>query len=191
MILKVFSNLYDSPAPMLDNPFSEEFFPNTQFKPPLAQLEAVSSCPMACYLGEETDTHLVTTSFQTIHQLPFSSLDTLQHLNGFLVVRGPKLNTVFEGHDHFPSPAGHAIPDASQDAVGLLGHLGTLPGHTQQAVNQHSQVLFCQAAFQPGFPKPVALHGVAVTQVQAPAVRLVEPHAVGLSPSIHPVQFLL
>ncbi|KAK4832962.1 hypothetical protein QYF61_026788 [Mycteria americana] len=50
-------------------------------------------------------------------------------------VRGPKLNTVFEvrphqcrvqGHDHFPSPAGHTTSDTSQDAVGLLGHLGTL-----------------------------------------------------------------
>jgi len=29
------------PVPMLDNPFSEEIFPNTQCKPPLAQLEAI------------------------------------------------------------------------------------------------------------------------------------------------------
>ncbi|KAK4808355.1 hypothetical protein QYF61_026958 [Mycteria americana] len=43
------------PVPMLDNPFSEEKFPNIQSKPPLAQLEAISSCPITCYLGEETD----------------------------------------------------------------------------------------------------------------------------------------
>ena len=49
---------------MLDNPFSEEIFPNIQSKPPLVQLEAVSSCPVTCYLGEETDPHLPTTSFQ-------------------------------------------------------------------------------------------------------------------------------
>jgi len=30
------------------------------------------------------------------------------------------------GHDPLPAPAGHTIPDTSQDAVGLLGHLGTL-----------------------------------------------------------------
>ena len=30
----------------------------------------------------------------TLHQLRCPSLDTLQHLNVFLVVRGPKLNTV-------------------------------------------------------------------------------------------------
>ncbi|KAK4817034.1 hypothetical protein QYF61_026040 [Mycteria americana] len=218
------------PLPMLDNPFSEEKFPNIQSKPPLAQLEAISSCPMACYLGEETDPHLSTTSFQVVvesdkvspqppflqakqpqlpqpllirlllqilHQLRCPSLDTLQHLNVPLVVGGPKLNTVFEvrphqcrvqGHDHFSSPAGHAIFDTSQDAIGFLGHLGTLLAHIQAAVNQHPQVLLCQAAFQPLFPKPVALHGVAVAQVQDLALGLVKPHTTDLGPSIQPVQ---
>ncbi|KAK4823880.1 hypothetical protein QYF61_007828 [Mycteria americana] len=209
------------PLPMLDNPFSEVKFPNIQSKPPLAQLEAISSCPITCYLGEETDPHLSTTSFQavvesdevspqppflqakqpqfpqpllirlllqTLHQLHCPSLDTLQHLNVSLVVGGPKLNTVFEGHDHFSSPAGHAIPDTSQDAIGFLGHLGTLLAHIQAAVNQHPQVLLCQAAFQPLFPKPVALHGVAVAQVQDLALSLVKPHTIDLGPSIQPVQ---
>ncbi|KAK4826053.1 hypothetical protein QYF61_004168 [Mycteria americana] len=216
------------PVPRFDNPFGEEIFPNTQSKHPLVQLEAISSCHMACYLQEETNTHLSTTSFQvvvesdkvspqppflqtkqpqfpqpllislvlqTLHQLRCPSLDTLQHLNVSLVVRGPKLNTVFEvrphqcqvqGHDHCPSPAGHAISDTSQDAVGLLGHLGTLLAHIQPSVNQYPQVLFCQAAFQPLFPKPVALHGVVVTQVQDPALSLVEPLTTGLSPSTQP-----
>ncbi|KAK4832356.1 hypothetical protein QYF61_021955 [Mycteria americana] len=53
-------------VPMLDNPFSEEKFPNIQSKPPLAQLEAISSRPITCYLGEETDPHLSTTSFQVV-----------------------------------------------------------------------------------------------------------------------------
>ncbi|KAK4824081.1 hypothetical protein QYF61_010592 [Mycteria americana] len=220
------------PVPMLDNPFSEVKFPNIQSKPPLAQLEAISSCPMACYLGEETDPHLSTPSFQvvvesdkvspqppflqakqpqfpqlllirlvlqTLHQLLCPSLDTLQPLNVPLVVGGPKVNTVFEvqphqcrvqGHDHFPSPAGHTISDTSQDAIGFLGHLGTLLAHIQAAVNQHPQVLFCQAAFQPLFPKPVALHGVAVAQVQDLALGLVEPHTTGSSPLIQPIQSL-
>ncbi|KAK4808258.1 hypothetical protein QYF61_011892 [Mycteria americana] len=43
------------PVPMLDNPLSEVKLPNTQSKPPLAQLEAISSRPITCYLGEETD----------------------------------------------------------------------------------------------------------------------------------------
>ncbi|KAK4811009.1 hypothetical protein QYF61_015713 [Mycteria americana] len=152
------------PVPRLDNPFSEEKFPNIQSKPPLAQLEAISSHPITCYLEEETNPHLSTTSFQ----LHCPSLDTLQHLSVSLVVRGPKLNTVFEyrvqGHDHFPSPPGHTIFDTSQDAIGFLGHLGTLLAHIQPAVNQHPQVLLSWAAFQPLFPKPIVLHGVVVAQ---------------------------
>ncbi|KAK4826382.1 hypothetical protein QYF61_008053 [Mycteria americana] len=192
-------------------------FPNIQSKPSLVQLETISSCPITCYLGEETDPHLTTTSFQatqsqlpqpllirlvlqTLHQLRCPSLDTLQHLNVSLVVRGPKVNTVFkvrphqcrvQGDNHFPSPAGHAISDTSQDAIGFLGHLGTLLAHIQAAVNQHPQVLLCQAAFQPLFPKPVALHGVAVPQVQDLALGLVEPHTIGPRPSTQPVQIPL
>ncbi|KAK4807183.1 hypothetical protein QYF61_024303 [Mycteria americana] len=143
---------------------------------------------------------LIRLVLQTLHQFRCPSLDTLQHLNVFLVVGGPKLNTVFEVQphecrvqrdDHFPSPAGHTISDTSQDAIGLLGHLGTLLAHMQPAVNQHPQVLLCWAAFQPLFPKPVALHGVAVAQVQDPALSLVEPHTFGLHPSIQPVQIPL
>ncbi|KAK4820534.1 hypothetical protein QYF61_000205 [Mycteria americana] len=134
---------------------------------------------------------------QTLPQLRCPSLDTLQPLNVSLGVRGPTLNTAFEvrphqcrvqGHHHFPTPAGHAIFDTSQDAIGLLGHLGTLLAHIQLAVDQHPQVLFHRAAFQPLFPKPAALHGVVVAQVQDPALSLVEPHTIDLGPSIQPVQ---
>ncbi|KAK4825953.1 LOW QUALITY PROTEIN: hypothetical protein QYF61_003471 [Mycteria americana] len=140
---------------------------------------------------------LIRLVLQTLHQLRCPSLDTLQHLNVSLVVRGPKLNTVFEvqphqcqvqGDNHFPSPAGHGISDTSQDAIGLLGHLVTLLACIQSAVNQHPQVLFHQAAFQPLFPKPVALHGLVVVQVQDLALGLVEPHTIGLGPWIQPVQ---
>ena len=128
---------------MLDNSFGEEIFPNIQSKPPLLQLEPISSHPITFYLGSETDTQLATTSFpvvventkvspqppclqtkhpqfcqplltrlvlQTLHQLCCPSLDTLQHLNVFLVVRGLKLDTLFkmqphqcqvQGDDHF------------------------------------------------------------------------------------------
>jgi len=51
---------------MLYNPFAEEVFPNILSKPLLVQLEAVSSCPTACYMGEGTYTHLTTTSFQLV-----------------------------------------------------------------------------------------------------------------------------
>ncbi|KAK4828664.1 hypothetical protein QYF61_000382 [Mycteria americana] len=119
---------------------------------------------------------LIRLMLQTLHQLRCPSLDTLQHLNVSLGVRGPKLNTVFEvwphqcrvqGHNHFPSPVGHTISDTSQDAIGFLGHVGTLLAHVQLAVNQHPQVLFCRAAFQPLFPKiaPSVLHNSYSTYV--------------------------
>ncbi|KAK4832175.1 LOW QUALITY PROTEIN: hypothetical protein QYF61_020955 [Mycteria americana] len=207
------------PVPMLDNPLGEEFFPNIQAKPPLVQLEAISSYPITCYLGEETDPHLsrairsplsllfsrlnnpssLSRSSEDFCSRPFTSFVALlwTRSSTSMSLLGPKLNTVFEvqphqcrvqGDVHFPSPAGHTIPDTSQDAIGLLGHLGTLLAHIQLVVNQHPQVLLCWAAFQPLSPKPVALHGVAVAQVQDLALSLVEPHTTGLSPLIQPVQ---
>jgi len=197
------------------------------------QFEAIASCPITSYLGEETNTCLTTTSFQVVlesnkvspqpplpqikqpqflqlllvrhvlqtpHQPHCPSLDTLPHLNVLLVERDPTLNTVLEvqphqcrvqGHDHLPTPAGRTVPDTSQDAVGLLGHLGTLLAHVQPAVDQHHKILFRQEAFQPLLPEPVALHGVVVTKVQDPALGLVKPHTVGLGPSILSVQIPL
>ncbi|KAK4821747.1 hypothetical protein QYF61_000808, partial [Mycteria americana] len=189
--------LFFTPVPMLDNPFSEIKFPNIQSKPPLAQLEAISSCPITCYLGEETDPHLTTTSFQTSAPDPspaslpfFGHAPAPQCLSGS---GGPKTehsirDAASPGDDQFPTPADYTISDTSQDAIGFLGHLGTLLAHIQEAVSQHPQVLFCWAAFQPLFPKPVVLHGVAVAQVQDLAFSLVEPHTIDLSPSIQPVQ---
>ena len=49
---------------MPDRSISEDIFPNIQSKPPLTQLKVIASRPIAGYLGEETNTHLTTTSFQ-------------------------------------------------------------------------------------------------------------------------------
>ena len=46
-----------------------------QSKPPLAQLEAISPCPVFCYLGEETDTHRATTAFQVVVESDKVSLE--------------------------------------------------------------------------------------------------------------------
>ncbi|KAK4824165.1 hypothetical protein QYF61_011292, partial [Mycteria americana] len=118
--------------------------------------------------------------------LPFSGLAPAPQC--LSCSEGPKTE---HRDDHFPTPAGHTIPDTSQDAVGLLGHLGTLLAHIQLAIDQYLQVLFHQAAFQPLFPKPVALHGVVVTQVQDQALSLVERHTIGLGALIQPVQIPL
>ncbi|PKU30858.1 hypothetical protein llap_18838 [Limosa lapponica baueri] len=115
-------------------------------------------------------------------------------------VKGPKLDTVLEvgphqcqvqRDNHFPSPAGYTISDPSQGPIGLLGHLGTLLAHIQPALDQHPQVLFLQAAFQPPLPKPVALHGVVVTQVLDLALILVDFHTIGFGQLTQPVQIPL
>jgi len=51
---------------MSDHSFSKEIFPNVQSKPPLMQLEAIASSPIASYLGEETNTCLTAPSFQVV-----------------------------------------------------------------------------------------------------------------------------
>ena len=45
-----------------------------------------------------------------------------------------------EGEENLPRPAGHTPPNASQDAIGLLGSRGTLLAHGQPVTHQHSQV---------------------------------------------------
>ena len=124
----------------------------------------------------------------------------LQGLNVFLAVRGPKLDTALEvrphqdgvqGDNYFPVPAGHNISDTSQDAIGLLGHLGTLSVHVQLSISQHPQVPFLFTVIQPLSPKPTALHGVTVAKVQYPAFGLVESHPIGFSPAIQPIQIPL
>jgi len=84
----------------------------------------------------------------------------------------------------------HTVTE-QQDAVGLLGHLGTLLAHVKSAVDQHPKVIFYWAALQSLLPKPVALHGVVVSQEQDPGFGLVKPHTVGLGPWIQSVQIPL
>jgi len=60
------NHIHGQLVPMPDHYFSKEIFPNIQSKPPLTQLEAISSHPIASYLGEEMDTYLTTTSFQVV-----------------------------------------------------------------------------------------------------------------------------
>ncbi|PKU30613.1 rna-directed dna polymerase from mobile element jockey-like [Limosa lapponica baueri] len=55
-----------------------------------------------------------------------------------------------EGQDDPPPPAGHTLPDAPQETIGLLGHKGTLLAHGHLVVHQDSQVFFLRAALQQG-----------------------------------------
>ena len=92
------------------------------------------------------------------------------------------------GQDDFPSAAHHTIPDPSQDAIDLLGHLGTLLAHIQPTVHQHTEAPFHQAAFQPLLSKPVGLPGVVVTKMQDPTLVPVETQTVCFGLLIQSIQ---
>ncbi|RMC04477.1 hypothetical protein DUI87_18922 [Hirundo rustica rustica] len=97
---------------------------------------------------------------------------------------GPKLNTGFEvwphqcpaqGDNPCPAPAGHTIADPGQDAIALLGPWAH-PGSRSVTVTSTPR------SFPATLPQSVELPGAVVTQGQDPALGLVEPHTIGLSP---------
>lgn len=53
-------------VPVLYNTFHKDIFPDIQYKPPLEQLEVISSCLIACGLGEVPDPCLSTASSQAL-----------------------------------------------------------------------------------------------------------------------------
>lgn len=55
-------------VPRSSCPLHEKFFPGTESKPPLVQLESVSLCFVTSYLRKETNTHLAPTSFQEVEE---------------------------------------------------------------------------------------------------------------------------
>ncbi|RMB92651.1 hypothetical protein DUI87_30960 [Hirundo rustica rustica] len=138
--------------------------------------------------------------FHASHQACCPPLEALKSLNVLPKLRGPELDTILkvwpdqcrvQGKSNLPAPAGHTIPDASQDAIGLLGHLGTLLNHIQLAFDQYPQVPFLLGTVQPHHPHPRALQGVIVAKVQDLALGLIKLHLVRLCPYIQPFQISL
>ncbi|XP_048796179.1 uncharacterized protein LOC125691181 isoform X2 [Lagopus muta] len=75
---------------------------------------------------------------QAPHHLAGPPLDSSQELPVCFVLGSPELDAVLqvrpqqgraEGEDRLPRPAGHALCNAAQDAIGPLGHKGTLLAH--------------------------------------------------------------
>ena len=64
---------------MPDHSLREEAFLNVQSKSPLAQLEAIPSSPIASYMGEEANPHLITTSLQVVVESDKVVAQTLLH----------------------------------------------------------------------------------------------------------------
>jgi len=69
--------------------------------------------------------------------------------------------------------------------VGLLGCDRTLLAYVQLFVHQCPQDLLSRAALNPFIPQPV---WIAPTQVQDPALGLIEPHEVHMGPLLELVQ---
>ncbi|KAK4821646.1 hypothetical protein QYF61_026507 [Mycteria americana] len=124
-------------------------------------------------------------------------LDPPQQLHVLLVLRAPELDAVLwvgsyqsgvEGQNHLPRPAGHASFDAAQDTVGRLGCECALLAHVQLFVHQYPQVLFYRTALDHIIPQSLLKPRIAPTQVQDPALGLVEPHEVHTGPLLQLVQ---
>ena len=124
------------------------------------QLQTIPFCPLFSYTVEEANLYLDIISFQIRRELPFlqtkqsqfpqllltglalqtphqlhcPSLNTLQGLSVFLVVRAPKVNTTLkvsphlQGNNHLLASVGNTISDTSQDAIDL-GYLTTKLAH--------------------------------------------------------------
>ncbi|KAK4819771.1 hypothetical protein QYF61_011371 [Mycteria americana] len=128
------------PVPTLDNPFSELKFPNIQSKPPLVQLEAISSPPITCYLGEETDPHLSTTSFQPLFPKPVA-------LHGVVVAYVQDLAlSLLEPHTIDPSPSIqpvqvplYSLPTLKQ--INTPAQLGVICNLTEGALDPSIQII--------------------------------------------------
>ena len=127
------------------------------------------------------------------------SLDLLQQLHVFSLLRAPELDTVLqvgsqqrevEGQNHLSQPAGHAF-DAAQDTVGLLDCERTLLGHVELLINQHPQVLLLRVALNPFSAQPVVVLVIALTHVQDLALGLVDLHEVRMGPLLKPVKVSL
>lgn len=54
------------PMPVLNYPFHEGIFPNSQSQPPLVQFEAISPHPITCCLWDEVNPCLTRTSCQAV-----------------------------------------------------------------------------------------------------------------------------
>ncbi|PKU42074.1 hypothetical protein llap_7613 [Limosa lapponica baueri] len=78
-----------------------------------------------------------------------------------------------------------------KDAIGLVGHKGTLSAHGHPIVHQDSQLFLLKASLQQVSPQPALVHGVISPQVQHPTLAFVEIHQVPLYPTLQPVQVSL
>ncbi|KAJ7401351.1 hypothetical protein BTVI_96985 [Pitangus sulphuratus] len=128
---------------------------------------------------------------QVLHQLHFPSLDILQHLNVFFVVRDtePKCSLTIPKHRQMIiAVVLLATLFLIQTRIPLASMATWEETWFMNAVDQHPQILFCWSTFQALFSQPIEMHGIVVTQVQDSTLGFVEPLIVCLGPSRQLVQ---
>jgi len=88
---------------------------------------------------------------QALNHLCHPLLDSVWEIPAFSELGSPELDTVLqmlphqgrvEVEDHFPLPASHALFNAPQDPIDLLGYKGILLVHGQPVLHQDPKVLF-------------------------------------------------
>ena len=122
--------------------------------------------------------HFCGPSLHILQQVYVSSVLRTLHTDAVLLVRSHQQRR--KGQDHLPCPAGHASFDAAQDMVGFLGCEGTFLAHVQFAIHLYPKIFFNRAVLNHFIPQLALVMGVALTQVQDPALGFVKPHEVHL-----------
>ncbi|RMC00686.1 hypothetical protein DUI87_23304 [Hirundo rustica rustica] len=130
--------------------------------------------------------------FLPFDQLGGSPLDLFQHVLNLLMLRPPELDAALslEGRERKnPCLLVRLFLMQAKFGFDVELWLSELSGLGSLAFDP--QVLFCWAAFQPLFLKPVTEPAVAVTKEKDLALGLVELHTNVLSPLIQPLQMPL
>jgi len=86
-----------------------------------------------------------------------------------------------EGKDQPPQPYGNSLPDATQEAVGLLCCRGTSLSQAQLIFHQDPQVLFCKTVFQLVSLQPVLVHRVISFQEKDLTFPFIDLHEIPVS----------
>lgn len=81
-----------------------------------------------------------------------------------------------QGDNYFPSPAGHLISFTGQNAIGILGFLGTLLACVQLAVDQYYLALSCWAKIISNPSPPFSGDVQAMTGCQATKAPVIPQH---------------
>lgn len=170
----------EQPLPMPDNPLHEEIPPHVQPQLPLAEPEAVSSCPIPCSLGAESDTPPSCTLLSGSCGEPKGPLPAPpgapdsspavplfgQPLSVSLAMRGPDWSPGLEVAQQCQN-RGQPLPwacDHTNAGTAQVPSVFCPPGHTRAHVQLLSPApLRPFPAFQPLFPQPGAFHRVCVT----------------------------